>query len=152
MYNLRPKNIIVVGGTSGIGFSTAETLLHNGAESVTIASRNPNKLKIAKEKLENNKKVYTLEFDITNINSHRELIDNTRELTGAIPDGLVISSGVNFDGSNWKGFNVSESDWDNVMNTNLKGVFFLMRNFPNYLFSNKVKGNICIVSSRLRDS
>ena len=62
-------------------------------------------------------------------------------------DGLVISSGINFDGSNWKGFNISESDWDRVMDTNLKGVFFLLRNFANFLLGQNRKGNICVVSS-----
>ena len=69
------------------------------------------------------------------------------ELSGGGVDGLVISSGVNFDGSNWKGFNISESDWDRVMDTNLKGVFFLIRNFANFLHGLNRKGNICVVSS-----
>ena len=33
------------------------------------------------------------------------------------------------------------------MNTNLKGVFFFMREFANFLYENGTKGNICIVSS-----
>ncbi|MGN0596900.1 MAG: SDR family NAD(P)-dependent oxidoreductase [Ruminiclostridium sp.] len=147
-FNLRPKNIIVVGGTGGIGFSTAEKLILNGAENIILASRNPDKLIDAQEKLKKlSENVHIIEFDITDTGSHKELIDKARELTGRVPDGLVISSGVNFDGGNWKGFNISEEDWDRVMDTNLKGVFFLMRNFSNYLFGNKVKGNICIVSS-----
>ena len=41
---LRAKNIIVVGGASGIGYATAQRLLDEGAKSVIIASRNLNKL------------------------------------------------------------------------------------------------------------
>ena len=33
------------------------------------------------------------------------------------------------------------------MNTNLKGTFFFMRDFANYLYRSKIKGNICVVSS-----
>lgn len=33
------------------------------------------------------------------------------------------------------------------MNTNLKGVFFLMRNYANYFYKNDISGNIYIVSS-----
>lgn len=147
-YNLRPKNIIVVGGASGIGFSTAQKLIENGAENITIASRNAEKLKSAKLKLSTEfSGIHTVSFDITEINSHVQLFNTVKELTGTFPDGLVISSGIGFDGGNWKGFNISEQDWDAVMDTNLKGVFFLMRNFSNYLFGNKTKGNICIVSS-----
>lgn len=148
-YALRPQNIIVIGGASGIGFSTAQRLLDSGAKKVILASRNYDKLKSAKDLLKKNinQEVYIQKFDIGDISSHSRLIEQVREQIGEIPDGLVISSGVNYDGSNWKGFNISEHDWDWVMNINLKGVFFLMRTFSNYLYGNQIKGNICIVSS-----
>ena len=76
------------------------------------------------------------------INKAQQLVGEENKL-----DGLVVSAGVNFDGSNWKGFNVSEEDWDKVMNTNLKGNFFILRNFANYLYENHIKGNICVISS-----
>ena len=148
---LKPKNIIIVGGASGIGFATAEKLLESGAKSIILASRNIDKLNAAKARLKPNnlQKVYVLNFDITHISEQEKFIENAQRIIGTdnILDGLVISSGVNFDGSNWKGFNISERDWDNVMNTNLKGVFFLIRNFANFLYANQIKGNICVVSS-----
>ena len=90
-----------------------------------------------------------MEIDITNVKGNSEAIKKAQELLGDKNplDGLVLSSGVNFDGSNWKGFNISEEDWDRVMDTNLKGVFFFMRDFANYLYENKIKGNIGVVSS-----
>ena len=147
---LRCQNIIVIGGGSGIGYATAQKLLDKGACNVIIASRNMMKCKEACKKLEfdhTSQKVNAIEFDICNISSHDEMLHKATELVGKIPDGLVISSGMNFDGNNWKGFNISETDWDSVMDTNLKGVFFLIRNFSNYLYGYSVKGNICVVSS-----
>lgn len=81
--------------------------------------------------------------------SHLEKINEIQTMVGEQNqiDGLVISSGVNFNGSNWRGFNISEADWDRVMNINLKGVFFLIRTFSNLLHSKSIKGNICVVSS-----
>ncbi|MCM1144082.1 MAG: SDR family oxidoreductase [Blautia sp.] len=146
---LRPKNIIIVGGGSGIGFAVAEKALNNGVENIILASRNFEKLKIAVSKLKykESQKVFPIEFDIAAVSRHNVFIEKVQEMIGCIPDGLVISSGVNFDGNNWKGFNISENDYDKIMEINLKGVFFLIRNFSNYLHGHKSKGNICVVSS-----
>lgn len=148
-YELRAKNIVVVGGASGIGYAAAQKLLDEGARNIVLASRSREKLSIAKASLKRSgdQTVSAIPFDISDIKSHDKLIDGARKLVGEVPDGLVISSGINFAGSNWRGFNISEADWDKVMNTNLKGVFFLVRTFANYLHGNQVKGNICIVSS-----
>ncbi|MBE7089248.1 MAG: SDR family oxidoreductase [Clostridiales bacterium] len=148
---LRPHNIIVIGGGSGIGKAITQRLLDNGATNIVIASRNLDKLKEAQKSfnLKEGQNVYSVAFDITKVNSHLEMINNAQKVIGIENklDGLVISAGVNFDGSNWKGFNVSEADWDRVMNTNLKGTFFILRNFANYLSEKQTKGNICVISS-----
>lgn len=145
-YELRAKKIIIIGGASGIGFAAAKKLLDCGAAKIIIASRNKEKLASAKNKLDD-ERVSVMTFDISDCSSHEKFIRDVNEMIGDNADGLVISSGLNFDAKNWKGFNISISDWDRVMDTNLKGVFFLMRNFANYLHSFSIKGNICIVSS-----
>ncbi len=148
---LRPKNIIVVGGGSGIGYAITEKLLDCGASNIIIASRNLGKLEKAASRLHlaPGQRVHALSFDITKVKMLSEFITEAQAVIGEENplDGLVISAGVDFDGSNWKGFNISEEDWDRVVDTNLKGVFFLMREFANYLYEKKTKGNICIISS-----
>ena len=148
---LRPKNIIVVGGGGGIGYAITEKLFESGASNIIIASRNAAKLESAASrlKLSPGQRVQVLTFDITKVKTLRAFIEKAQQVIGEENplDGLVISSGVDFDGSNWKGFNISEEDWDRVVDTNLKGVFFLMREFANYLYEKKTKGNICIISS-----
>ncbi len=148
---LRPSNILVIGGGSGLGKAITQKLLDNGASNIIIASRNIEKLNKVKDefKKKDYQNVYTLYLDITKTQKLRNDIINAQNLLGSknVLDGLVISSGVNFDGSNWKGFNISDEDWDRVMNTNLKGPFFLLREFSNFLYENKIKGNICVLSS-----
>lgn len=143
---LRPKNICLIGGGTGIGYATTQRLLEENIESVIICSRNLNSLEEAKEKLDD-ERVFIKQFDIADCNSHDKFIRDIEKMIGRRPDGLVISSGINFDGGNWKGFNISEADYDKVMDINLKGVFFLIRNFANYMYSYGIKGNICVVSS-----
>lgn len=144
---LRTKNIVIFGGATGIGFSVARALLHvDGVQSVTLVSRNIFALESAKSEL-NSDKVFIYAFDISNVRGQIDLILDIANIIGTIPDELVISSGVDYDGSNWRGFNISEEDYDRVMDINLKGVFFMIRNFANYLYGNQVKGNICVVSS-----
>lgn len=147
---LKPKNIIVLGGGGGIGLSAAQRLLDGGAQTIVLASRNLQKLQSASKTLKYSPEqtVLCVDFNVVDVNLQNKKIEEIQKLLGDKPlDGLVISSGVNFDGSNWKGFNISEADWDNVMNVNLKGTFFLIRNFANYIHSYNRKGNICVVSS-----
>lgn len=86
-------------------------------------------------------------FDISIIAQQNEFIEKVNKRIQTYVDGVVISSGLNFDGGNWRGFNISEDDYDRIMNTNLKGVFFLIRNYANFMHARKIKGNICVVSS-----
>ena len=37
--NVRPKNIVVIGGATGIGLSTVKMLLRNDVKHIIIASR-----------------------------------------------------------------------------------------------------------------
>lgn len=147
---LKPKNVIVLGGGSGIGFAAAQRLLDGGAHSVILASRNMLKLREAAKSLKSSsdQEILCCDFDLSDVKLQNPKLEEIQKMLKNKPlDGLVISSGMNFDGSNWKGFNISEADWDSVMNVNLKGAFFLIRNFANYLHSYNRKGNICIVSS-----
>ena len=152
---LRPKNILIIGGGSGIGYACAKKLLTEGAHNIILASRDIKKLETAKQTLSQHfadsktSNIYCLPFDITKVSQHDTYLEKVQSLLPnyAPIDGLIISCGINFDGSNWKGFNISESDWDRVMDVNLKGAFFLIRNFSNYLHAHNRKGNICVVSS-----
>jgi NAD(P)-dependent dehydrogenase (short-subunit alcohol dehydrogenase family) len=65
---LKGKKVVVVGGSSGIGFSTAELAKSEGAD-VIIASRNPERLKAAAEKLD----VAAITGDVTSDDSVEKL-------------------------------------------------------------------------------
>ena len=122
MTKLRPQNILVVGGGSGLGKAIAQKFLQLGAKNVVIASRNIAKLEETARSFDVNSSgqhVYTLQFDITETKKHLQKIAEANSLlkNNEKLDGLVIAAGVNFDGSNWKGFNITEEQWDFVMTT-----------------------------------
>lgn len=155
---IKPKHVLIVGGGSGIGLATAKCILENDVSSVILAGRKKERLIKAREELISSVKrddiadsIVTKVFDITDVKNHLNFISVLNEEIFATYkealDGLIISSGTNFNSANWKGFNITESDYDRVMNINLRGPFFLIRNFSNFIIEHKSRANICVVSS-----
>jgi NAD(P)-dependent dehydrogenase (short-subunit alcohol dehydrogenase family) len=145
---LRPKNILIPGGGSGIGFATAKRLLQGNVNGIVLLGRNLERLDIAKAEL-SDERVKILQFDIKDVSAMDSKILYAQDLLGVNNkiDGLVSCSGVWFPEDNWRGFNLTEKQWDDVMNTNLKGTFFFMRKIVNQIIKSRVKGSVCLVSS-----
>lgn len=98
-------------GASGIGLATVKMLLQNDVEHIVIASRSEKRLReIAKEI--NDDRIVTEPFDISIITQQNVFIEKVNKRISTYVDGVVISSGLNFDGGNWRGFNISEDDYD----------------------------------------
>ncbi len=74
---IRQKRVVIVGGSSGIGFAIAKAALSQGAK-VVIGSRSEHKLLEAKKKL--NDKVETHTIDINDENSIRDFFSNTQAI------------------------------------------------------------------------
>lgn len=140
------KRALITGGSSGIGFSIAENFLKNNA-SVTICGRDKKKLQLAKKKLLNNvgcseSEIDILQIDISNVKSASEILTNY--LYEKKFDIFVNNAGVN--GGNLFP-NTSEKEYDRVMETNLKGMYFVSQVFANHMINNNIKGNILNITS-----
>lgn len=64
-------------------------------------------------------------------------------MNGQPIDILVNNAGVNFKGMPY----TTEEEYDSVLDTNLKGTFFLSQVFGKYMVDNGIKGNILNVAS-----
>ncbi len=146
---VRPSNIIIVGGGGTVGAAVAEKLSkEKNVKHIILAGRNVEKLEEEKERIKGGyANIATIKFDITSISSHIDFLNSCQQQCGNLPiDCLLIISGKHYPSGGWRGFNISESDWDSVMDTNLKGPYFLLRNFTNW----DKRSNMCnvlIVSS-----
>ncbi len=143
---LRGRCAIITGGTSGIGFSIAKSFLDSGA-SVIITGRSKERIDKAIDTLGKDKQVFGFELDNTNVKSFEGVF--SRMLETVAQNGITaIDILVNNAGVNYKGMpNAEEEEYDKVMDTNLKGAFFLSQLFGKYLVSNNIKGNILNIAS-----
>ena len=75
------KNILITGGTSGIGFNAAKTLVKNPDNSLILIGQNINKGKLAIKQLQqisNNKNVSFLNCDLSSLDEIKKFFKNNK--------------------------------------------------------------------------
>ncbi|HJV82208.1 SDR family oxidoreductase [Noviherbaspirillum sp.] len=120
MNRLKEKNVLITGGTSGIGLATAKLFKDEGA-SLIITGRDPEGLARAQQELG----IETLAIcsDASDISAIESLVEQVRARFGTI-DVLLLNAGA---AKAAPIEHVSESLFDEIMNTNFKGVFFTIQ-------------------------
>ena len=140
---LNRRNILITGGSKGIGYSIAKKCVLEGAK-VVITGRNEKDLKKAKQDLGNNCEYVV--FDSNNISKIEEMLESVKYKFDITFDSLVLNSGISLHENNYK--NVTEESFDEQFNTNFKSNYFLAKIFLEYLDKNKViNGNLLFISS-----
>lgn len=142
---LKGRCALITGGTSGIGYCIAKAFLDSGA-TVIITSRNNERLKTSCEKLAESYKdrIFGIVLDNTKINTFEQVFRSAISLVGGrYIDILVNNAGVS--GGDIRTTSITE--YDNVMNTNLRGVFFLSKLVGKYMKENRIEGNILNIAS-----
>lgn len=132
------KVVLITGGSSGIGKETAKKFLEQNAI-VYIIGRNKTILQSARGELEStHNSVSTIPADISNPDDCKKAIDIVNEKEGRL-DILVNSAGVYVEAPIDE---MSPEDFDKVINTNLRGTFFMCK----YAKTNLIKSKGCIVN------
>src|SRR4030042_700521 len=142
-FGLKGKSGITTGGGAGSGKGIATGLVQAGSE-IVIVGRNRERLeKTAVELRKFGGPVIPLQADVSRMEDIKSLVDRTVKEFGKI-DFLFNNAGtIRRNPSE----DFSEKDWDEVINTNLKGPFFLAQAVARVMISQKKKGKIINTSS-----
>lgn len=138
---LAQRNILMVGGTGGIGNAIAHKLLNCGANVIITGST---KKSIEEARKKTHEKISYIELDLLKINTFENVINDVISRFGNI-DTLILAAGVHSSNPNF--YEMSSEEFDRVININLKANYFFARQFAKHLINNKIKGNILFVSS-----
>ncbi len=122
MNNLKNKVVYITGGTKGIGFGVAKCLLDAGMR-VAISGRNLDSAEKSAKNLGNNDQVLALESDVVKLDNEKEAVAKIIAKWGQL-DVILANAGV---GKFAPIDELSENDWNAMIDTNLTGVFHTLK-------------------------
>ncbi len=132
------KIAIVTGGTRGIGRAIVQALAREGARVAFTYAQN----RALADELANGDTVVDFQTDVTSLDQAKEFVKRVKERFGRI-DILVNNAGITRDKLLAL---MSEKDWDEVLDTNLKGVFNLTKPVVGVMLRQK-SGSILNITS-----
>lgn len=115
------KNVIIIGGTTGIGFATAKEFIKAGAN-VWITGRNAENLAIAATEISSSK-LKTIVSDTSKL-ADIDILEKAFAESKSKLDVLFLNAGI---GTFTTIDQVTEADFDAQFNTNVKGHFFTLQ-------------------------
>ena len=137
---LKGKTALICGGTGDIGKAIVDEFYRQGCN-VIVSGTNADKLSKIKEEYAG---VKCIVINLNDVDSLEEKVSEAGQLAGCNIDILDNATGV---GGSFEFGKITPEQWDNVMNINLRGAFFLCQAVGNYMINNKIKGHILNVSS-----
>ena len=141
-FDLSNKTAIVTGASQGIGETIAIEMAKSGA-TVFCLARNKEALDITIKKItENGGKATAFSCDISNNDDFKSIILNIVKEYGSI-DILVNNAGITKDNLLMR---MSDDQWDDVLNINLKGSFTCIRSVIKHMMKKKF-GRIINITS-----
>ncbi|MFN7694306.1 MAG: SDR family oxidoreductase [Burkholderiales bacterium] len=119
--DLSGRVALVTGASSGLGAQFARTLSKAGA-AVVLAGRRIERLNDLRAEIEaEGGDAHVVRLDVTDLASIKACVAHAETEVGTL-DILINNSGVS---TSQRIVDVNEEDWDFVMNTNLRGAFFV---------------------------
>jgi len=115
--DLSGKTALITGASSGLGIHFASVLAGAGAHVVLCARRESALSKATQELLAAGRKASAARIDVTESSCIEALEELIRDVDIVVNNAGVVCNGAALD--------QSESDWDKVIDTNLKGAFLV---------------------------
>lgn len=141
-FMLKGEKAIITGGASGIGMAIAGAFARAGAD-VAIADLNLDGAQKVAQDIENlGRDSIAVQVDVVNSRSVEKMVEEVSNHFGKI-DLLVNSAGIN---RRIPAEDLSEEDWDAVLDINLKGTFLCCKYAGRKMIEQK-KGNIINLAS-----
>ena len=142
MFDLSGRIAIVTGGNRGIGFSISRGLAEAGATVVIVNRHKEEGEKAATSLVKEGKKAVAISLDVASDASIQKMTAEVIKKFGKI-DILVNNAGIVI---RKKAEDYTPQDWETIMNTNLRGVFFCCQTVGREMMR-QGKGKIINVSS-----
>lgn len=118
------KGAIVTGGTRGIGLAIAKRLAEDGFDLLVTYRGDNEAAQLARTELETTgRNIEIIAADISKADDAGRIIETGMSHLGRI-DALINNAGITRDTLMMR---MSESDWDDVISTNLKGAFLVSK-------------------------
>jgi NAD(P)-dependent dehydrogenase (short-subunit alcohol dehydrogenase family) len=139
---LQGKTAIVTGAGSGLGQACSLALAAEGAH--VVATELPDRIDRAEKTIVQIQKAggegFAQTLDVVDLGQIDDCVRAAVERTGRV-DVLVNNAGVNI---RRDAFEISEADWDGVLDVNLKGVFFMAQAVGRQMRDQSPKGGSII--------
>jgi NAD(P)-dependent dehydrogenase (short-subunit alcohol dehydrogenase family) len=120
-FDLTDKIVLVTGASRGIGYDVAKAMAHAGA-TVVAGARDWDALeRLIQEIADEGCQAVAIKLDMRDLVQIRAVVDFCVERYGRL-DVLVNNAGV---GRDHETLDVTEADWDELIDVNLKGAFFM---------------------------
>ena len=141
-FDLAGKTAVVIGGTSGIGRAIAHGLAEAGADVVPSSRRAAEVAKAAGEIRERGRKTIEVVSDVNDRPSLEKLLAACIETLGKV-DILINCAGKT---RRTPTIDVSEEEWDDILNTNVSGTLRACQVFGRHMIERKY-GRIVNIAS-----
>lgn len=125
-FRLDGRRALVTGGAKGLGRVISEALCQAGAD-VAVASRDLADCRLAADEIARatGRRAFGFQVDVTQSQEVSRLAEEVEGALGGV-DILVNNAGINVRGASEE---LSEADWDRVIDVNLKAPFLCSRAF-----------------------